>query len=65
MYRNARVYVSDVMDQVVIEATVWEADWKASLVPEANTYRAQMAGVGEEVPHEWLKEALIALIETL
>jgi len=65
MYRNARVYVADVMDQVVIEATVFTADWRDSAVPEAITYKAQMQGVGEEVPHEWLKEALICLIETL
>ena len=65
MYRNARVYVADVMDQVVIEATVWESDWKAQEAPEANVYRAQSRSVGEEVPTEWLKEALITLIETL
>jgi hypothetical protein len=65
MLRNARVYISDVMDQVVIEATMWEHDGMSSAVPESITCKAQMAGVGEEVPYEWLKEALICLIETL
>jgi len=65
MYRNARVYIADVMDQVVIEATVFEVDWKNSSGPEAITFRAQVQSVGEEVPNEWLKEALITLIETL
>lgn len=65
MYRNARVYIADVMDQVVIEATVFGVDWKNVSEPEAITVRAQVQSVGEEVPYEWLKEALIALIETL
>ena len=65
MLRNARVYISDVIDEVVIEATLWEHDGIKSAPPESITYKAQMSGAGEEVPHEWLKEALICLIETL
>lgn len=65
MYRNARIYVADVLDQVCIEATVFTADWRSSEPAQVDTYKAQAKSVGEEVPHEWLKEALIALIETL
>lgn len=65
MYRNARVYVSDVLDLVVIQATVWTVDWRNPDGAEEITYEAQMRSVGEEVPHEWLKEALITMIETL
>lgn len=65
MYRNARVYIADVMDQVVIEATIFEYNPMDSFPPEAITLRAQAQSVGEEVPYEWLKEALITMIETL
>ena len=65
MMRNARIYVADVMDQVVIQATVWELDRNKEPLVEEISYEAQCNSVGEEVPHEWLKEALIALIETL
>lgn len=65
MMRNARIYVADVMDQVIVQATVWTLDRNAEELVEEITYEAQANSVGEEVPHEWLKEALITLIETL
>lgn len=65
MMRNARIYVADVMDQVIVEATVWTLDHTKDPVMEETVYRAQCNSVGEEVPHEWLKEALITMIETL
>jgi len=65
MYRNARLHVADVMDQVVVRASVFTWDDSGSLQPEEITYEAQCRSVGEEVPHEWLKEALIVMIETL
>jgi len=65
MYMNARVYVADILDQVHVEATVFVADHTKEPAAEVITYQATAQGVGEVVPHEWLKEALITLIETL
>lgn len=65
MYRNARIYVADVLDKIVVEATVWESDWKGDGPADAYVMTAQCNSTGEEVPHEWLKDALITLIETL
>jgi hypothetical protein len=65
MYMNARVYIADVLDQVVVEATIFVADWKKEPAAETITCRATTRGTGEEVPQEWLKDALIALVETL
>ena len=65
MHMNARIYVADILDEVFIEATVFVVDHAKEPAAEVITYQAQCKGVGEEVPHEWLKEALITLIETL
>lgn len=65
MYRNARVYVADVLSQIVVEATVFTADWKKEAVPQANSYRVTVMGVGEDDERRWLRDALIALAETL
>lgn len=65
MYRNARVYVADLLDEVVIEATVFTADWRAEAPAQVNTFRAQVKSTGEADEKEWLRDALVALIETL
>lgn len=65
MIRNARIYVADVIDQVVVEATVWSLDARTCNPTEQIVYTAQCNSVGEDSTAEWLKDALIALIETL
>lgn len=65
MYMNARVYVADVMDKVHVEATCWMYETTDFAETEAITYAVTVQGVGETTPTEWLKDALIALIETL
>jgi len=65
MYRNARLYIADLLDEVVIESTVFTADWQGDQPAEVNTYRSQLKSTGEANEREWLKDALVALIETL
>jgi hypothetical protein len=65
MYLSARVYVADVMDQIVVQATVFKWDHRNSLVAEEYRFSAMVAGEGETTPSEWLKDALVAMIETL
>ena len=65
MYRSARVYIADVMTDVVCQATVFEWQQGESLVAEEITFSAMVPSVGEPIPAEWLKDALIALLETL
>ena len=65
MYRTARVYVADMLDSVVVEATVFTADWRNEQPAQANTFSVTFPGVGEPNEHEWLRDALVALAETL
>lgn len=65
MYMNARVYVADILDQIHVEATVWFYETSDFAETEAITYVTTVSGVGETTPGEWLKDALIALVETL
>lgn len=65
MYRSARIYVADVMTDVVAQATVFEWTQGESLVGEETRYSAMVPSVGENDNAEWLKDALIALLESL
>jgi len=65
MYRNARVYVADLLDQVHVEATVFTADWRAQAPATVQTFTATVQSTGEPEDADWLRDALIALIETL
>ena len=65
MYRNARIYVADMLDQIVVEATVFSSDWTADEPAQVNTFRAQCNSTGRENEHEWIRDALVALLETL
>lgn len=65
MYRNARVYVADMLATVVVQATVYTADWTNSEPTEANTFSATFESTGEPSDERWLRDALIALAETL
>jgi hypothetical protein len=65
MYRNARVYVADLLDEIVIEATIFTADWRAEAPALVETVRAQVKSSGEPESREWLKDALVALIEQM
>lgn len=65
MYLTARLYIADVMDQVVIQATLWPLDGP-ELEPQAPiTFCATVPGVGETKPDVWLSDALVALLETM
>lgn len=65
MYMSSRVYIADVMDQVVVKATVFQWDHTNSLVAEEHCFSAMVPGEGETKPDEWLRDALVALLETL
>jgi hypothetical protein len=65
MYMNARVYVADILDQVHVEATVWFYETSDFAETEAITFTTDVRGEGETTPSEWLKDALVALVETL
>ena len=65
MYLNARIHIADVMDQIVVQATVLHWDHTNSLVAEPYYFNAQVQGDGQDDPREWLKDALIGLLEAL
>lgn len=65
MLTNATISAYDVMGDVVIAATVRqqehpESTWETTLLKVERT-----TSVGETLPHEWLRDCLVALLETL
>lgn len=65
MYLNARVHIADVMDQVVVQATVFCYDHTNSVGAEEWRFNAIVPGEGETIAAEWLRDALVGLLETL
>ncbi len=62
----ASVHVYDVMDQVWVGATIRDhstivGEGAVEVLALSDTF----AGVGEPDPREWLRDALIGLLETL
>lgn len=61
----ATVHAVDVMDTISTSVSIRaqnnsEADWRTLF-----THTSTVAGVGEDQPLEWLRDALIALLEEL
>lgn len=65
MYRNARVYVADMLDRVVVQASVFTSDWRGDEPASEETFSVTVQSTGEDSDEGWLKDALIALVETL
>jgi len=65
MYRNARVYVADMLDKVVVQASVFTSDWRGDEPATEETFSVTVQSTGEDSDEGWLKDALIALIESL
>lgn len=65
MYRNARFTAADMLDQIVVQATVYTADWRSDQPAEVESFATQVNSTGEQDSKEWLRDALIALLETL
>ena len=63
MYMNARVYVADITSRPPSRRRRCATTDAAAT--EAITYVSTVPGVGETTPAEWLKDALVGLIETL
>lgn len=66
MRYEARVTAYDMLDQVTVSARVW--DFHESQVGDERDYHwftTTVEGEGEEDPREWLKAALIALLEEM
>jgi len=66
MYRVASVHAYDVMESVHVAATVklWDGLQTGSPTSEF-TVSATIQGVGSAEDHEWLRDALVGLIEAL
>ena len=67
MQRTCTVTAYDLLDTVVITASI--KDWDQTSVPpthyEELSCAATFPSVGADDPAEWLKDALVALIESL
>lgn len=66
MYRIANIHAYDVMETVHITASVllWDGLQTGSPTSEFSV-SADVQGVGSSEDHEWLRDALVALIEHL
>lgn len=67
MQRTLVVQAYDLLDHVVVTATL--RDWDSTTVPPQSyvefSTAATVPGTGEDDPQEWVKDALVALIEAL
>jgi hypothetical protein len=66
MYRVASIHAYDVFETVHVSATVklWDGLQTGSPTSEY-TASATIMGVGSAEDHEWLRDALVGLIESL
>lgn len=66
MYRMASIAAFDVMETVHVHATVrlWDGLQTGSPTSES-AWTVDVQGVGSSEDHEWLRDALVALIEAL
>lgn len=64
MWYTATMYAYDAIDKVVVSATVRATSGYAG-APIAEVYStvATTQGVGEDDPNQWLRDALVALLE--
>jgi hypothetical protein len=66
MRYSASIYAHDVMDQVWLTAHIMEHSQDGgSVAVEVAALATSFAGVGEPDPHERLRDALIAVLESL
>lgn len=66
MYRTANAAAYDVMDQVFISVTVQTYEPNGEIFERSeSTWATTVPGTGEESESEWLRDALVALLETL
>ena len=66
MYRMATVTAYDVLESVQVSCRVllWDGSQIGSPTSEFTT-SVLVQGVGSATDHEWLRDALVALLETL
>lgn len=65
MFTSARLEAHDVMDKVVVTITVWQHDGMSSLGPESRSWHVTFPGEGEPKLDEWMRDVLVAAIETV
>lgn len=66
MYRVASVHAYDVFETVHVAATVSLWDGMQTGAPSSQfSVSATVMGVGSAEDHEWLRDALVGLIESL
>jgi len=64
MWYHATINAYDCLGQVVVSATIREAPESASDVPRALlSWVVAIEGVGEPDPQQWLRDALVGLLE--
>lgn len=66
MYRSATIAAYDVIDAVHVHAVVrlWDGFGEEGVTTESS-YTATLQGVGSGSDTVWLRDALVALLETL
>ena len=65
MWISARVTMYDMLDQVCVSAQVWSDSGTGDPLEEVARASLTFNGSGETDPATWLRDALVALAETL
>jgi len=65
MWYTAKISAYDVLNTITVAARMDLKDDEGQSLPDVMTYRTSFQGKGELDPREWLKDALIALLEVL
>lgn len=65
MFTTASLEAYDCLGEIVIFARVRQQEDPVGQASAYETFSCQVRGTGETEPREWLKDALIALVETL
>lgn len=65
MYTTATIAAYDVLSMIHVQVTILQYDGLNSVEPERITTSIDVPGDGESRPTEWLRDVLVAVVETL
>ena len=65
MWFTARITAYDCLSEVVVTAQVQADQGDGGPLTEVLRISCSVRGTGEDLPHDWLRDALVALAESL
>lgn len=65
MYRTMSLHAYDCLDQIAVALVITTHPDFPDLPAEREAVSVQVRGSGEDESHQWVKDALVAMIEAL